>query len=211
MKPLWGALAGLASAGLLAIWALAVHAPFDARLATLLIAFAGLAAGEASLSREGERGLDALRVRLGAAIPAQLGGALLLVLELAAIAGDQRGPWIGAALMALGIGLRLAAIRQLGTAFVSGPEVASGQRLEQRGVYRIARHPSELGLVLLALGTAIFASSPAVAIAALLLIGSAVWRARREDRLLAASFGTEFEAYRRRVGGFGLRLPRRAS
>ncbi|MBS2032182.1 MAG: isoprenylcysteine carboxylmethyltransferase family protein [Deltaproteobacteria bacterium] len=202
MKALWALAAGLGAGALLALGARLLG---EGLSPIPIVAFALLAAGEAGLSRDGERRPDSLRVRVGAGLSEALGSALLLALELACVAGPLRHP-LGIGLVLLGGALRLLAIHRLGAAFVSGPEVARAQALEQGGVYRLARHPSEVGLILVATGAVSMTPTVACALLAAGFTASAIWRVQREDAVLAAEFGPAFDAYRRRVGALGPKL-----
>ena len=94
---------------------------------------------------------------------------------------DGGSAW-GALPFGVGVVLRLVAIRRLGARFTHGVELVPGHRLETQGVYRWMRHPSEVGLLLVGLGTG-------------LLLGSVLWvplmflpmalRVHAEERLLA--------------------------
>lgn len=97
------------------------------------------------------------------------------------------GLWIGAAVIGLGIGLRLAAIRSLGAAF-SSSDLPPPRRISS-GLYRAMRHPSELGLVLAAAGTALLLGSLfAAAVTLLVLVPLSLHRTAAETRqLLKAS------------------------
>jgi protein-S-isoprenylcysteine O-methyltransferase Ste14 len=106
----------------------------------------------------------------------------------------------GAAAMLAGIALRRVAIRQLGEHFVSSVSVPGGRPLVQHGIYTRLRHPSESGLLLLALGTALLLGSGAAAVlAACVLLPLILVRMRIEDGCLLAAFGDEFQSYRTRV------------
>jgi protein-S-isoprenylcysteine O-methyltransferase Ste14 len=96
------------------------------------------------------------------------------------------GSLAGGALIAGGVALRVAAIRQLGADFVSVR--ARPARVAATGVYRWMRHPSEVGLAAVALGAAVLLGSVvAAALAAGVLLPLAVARCRAEDRLLAGA------------------------
>lgn len=97
-------------------------------------------------------------------------------------------PLAGAVLLGLGITLRILAIRALGTQFVS--DVRVGGRVVRNGVYAWLKHPSEIGLLLIAGGGPLLLDAPVSAVAAaVLLLPVSRWRMRREDQALAASAG----------------------
>lgn len=105
----------------------------------------------------------------------------------------------GAALMLLGTALRLAAMRTLGRAFRTEIRVEPNQQLVQSGVYRSLRHPSETGLLAIALGAGLLLESIAAMPLGLCLLGTVLLRLAWEDRQLAAAFGPQFERYAARV------------
>lgn len=97
---------------------------------------------------------------------------------------DTPGSLAGLAVIAAGLGLRIAAIRTLRSRFVSSCTV---DRVIATGPYRLMRHPSEVGLIAAAAGSAWLLGSPVAAlIAALVLLPLCIARCRAEDRALAA-------------------------
>ena len=92
-------------------------------------------------------------------------------------------PCLGAVCLLIGVSLRATAIATLGAAFHSdirleGPPV-------RRGIYRWCRHPSEIGLCLLAVAGPLLLSAPIAATTAAVLFPTVShWRCKREDRLL---------------------------
>ena len=92
---------------------------------------------------------------------------------------------VGAVLLVLGINLRLLAIAALGPRFVTDIR-ASGQVVRD-GVYAWLRHPSEIGLLLIAAGGPFLIGAPrTAACGVLLLLPISLWRMRREDVFLAS-------------------------
>ena len=109
----------------------------------------------------------------------------------------------GALLMISGVALRRAAIRALGDFFVSDTRVWPGQKLVTTGIYARMRHPSETGLLAIALGSAaLLQSEAALAVAILVMAPLVIVRIRREDRHLARAFASEHARYASRVGAF---------
>ena len=107
--------------------------------------------------------------------------------------------WLGALLVIVGTALRAAAIRALGGAFTS--EIVAPHAVVRRGIYGRMRHPSDVGLLLLAAGLAsLGGSAPAAIIAALVVAPSVLLRIAREDRALSLRHPTEHASYRHEVG-----------
>jgi protein-S-isoprenylcysteine O-methyltransferase Ste14 len=117
---------------------------------------------------------------------------------------DGETHWVGLGAgflcMALGISLRIAAMRNLGEAFQSQDGTQVGQMLIQGGIHRHLRHPSEAGLLLLAGGLALATLSSASAIVVCgLLVPLGVLRVFREEKALDQAFPEIHPKYKRRV------------
>jgi protein-S-isoprenylcysteine O-methyltransferase len=111
-------------------------------------------------------------------------GLALFATHVAAIVEHATTHWFGLALIASGIALRIAAIRALGTSFVSSTTEPS--RLVRSGPYRVMRHPSEIGLLAAASGAAVLLGSViAAAVIAAVLVPLVFVRCAAEDRGLA--------------------------
>lgn len=107
-------------------------------------------------------------------------------------------PWLlaGAGLAAAGIGLRWAAIFKLGAYFISENHVCQAQPLVREGPYALVRHPSESGLLAIALGAALLlGSSSAAAIAVLGILPVTLCRLRLEEQGLVRGFGDRYRQY----------------
>jgi len=133
-----------------------------------------------------------------------LGLALAIVPALAdlfgvLILGGERLRWFGVLLYALGGGLRIAPVFALGERFSGLAAIQPGHRLKTDGLYATIRNPSYLGLLVLSLGWALaFRSLLGIVVVALFFIPLRA-RMDSEERLLAETFGAEYEAYRRRT------------
>jgi len=107
---------------------------------------------------------------------------------------------LGAAMLAGGAAMRIVAVRTLGEFFTAHVRVTDDQRVCDRGVYAVVRHPSYTGLFLLNVAPAIsvgawrVAASVAAATAA--SIGA---RVAVEERSLVAVLGESYREYRARV------------
>jgi len=109
-------------------------------------------------------------------------------------------PWTGIGVTVAGLLVCVWARRHLGAHWSDKVVLKIDHQLVQSGPYTYLRHPIYAGLLLGIAGTAL-AVGEWRGIMALILSGTNYFvKARREDRILAARFGEEFEAYRRRVG-----------
>lgn len=135
--------------------------------------------------------------------------ALLILFWVALIqGGDGRGTmpsewWsiaTGLAMLLSGIYLRAVAIASLEGRFLDQIDLGKHHVLETRGIYRILRHPSEVGTVLIASGASSLLASPiAAALGFVVLLPLIGWRCIQEDRMLRQRFGDEFDRYARSV------------
>ncbi len=113
--------------------------------------------------------------------------------------GGEGVRWVGLLLYSVGGVLRLAPVFVLGRRFSGLVAIQPDHRLVTNGLYGIIRHPSYLGLFVLALGWGCaFRSGVGVAIAVLMLI-VVLARIDAEERLLSETFGAEYDAYRART------------
>lgn len=91
---------------------------------------------------------------------------------------------LGAGLVLLGITLRASAIYALGPRFIS--DISCDAPPVSGGIYRYLRHPSEVGLLTIAVGGPLVLQAPRTAlIAGSILLPISAWRIRREDNVLA--------------------------
>jgi len=107
--------------------------------------------------------------------------------------------WLGLALFVAGGVLRLWPVFVLGRRFSGLVAIQPGHTLVTGGLYRTIRHPSYLGMLVNALGWGLAFRSALGVILAALSIPPVLARIAAEERLLAAQFGAEYDAYRRRT------------
>jgi protein-S-isoprenylcysteine O-methyltransferase Ste14 len=79
-----------------------------------------------------------------------------------------------------------------------GVQLYADQRLITRGPFAIVRHPMYLGVLIAALGAILIYRTWTPVFAALNFLGL-IYRARREEQILAAEFGEQWAAYCRNV------------
>jgi protein-S-isoprenylcysteine O-methyltransferase Ste14 len=105
--------------------------------------------------------------------------------------------YLGLLLCCIGVTVRILALKALGEYFSAYVTLQPNHRLVRHGIYRSIRHPLYLSLLLVPTGIAlVFASFLAFPVM-LLAIMFVFDRIRKEERLLAAHFGSEFADYRR--------------
>jgi protein-S-isoprenylcysteine O-methyltransferase Ste14 len=107
--------------------------------------------------------------------------------------------WVGVALFAAGGTLRIWPVFVLGRRFSGLVAIQPGHTLVTTGVYRIIRHPSYLGLLIMSFGWALAFRSGVGVLLAALLIPPLLARIHAEERLLRSQFGKEYDGYRART------------
>jgi protein-S-isoprenylcysteine O-methyltransferase Ste14 len=109
--------------------------------------------------------------------------------------GDDVTRWTGFAVLTTGVALRLGPMLELGKRFVSVVALQPDHALHTGGFYRLVRHPSYLGILLMDLGFAgVFRSAVALA-----LMPVVFWMFKNrmdvEERFLAEQFGEPYRTY----------------
>lgn len=106
----------------------------------------------------------------------------------------------GMVLVLIGMGWRWYAIRTLGNYFTASVIVQEQQPVIQHGPYKLIRHPSYSGvlLVILGIGFMIGNWASAIVITAGMLIGL-TYRMAVEEKVLGQQIGEPYESYKRRT------------
>lgn len=152
-----------------------------------------------------ERDPGAMFVLLLAPLLTPMVGAFGARMGWAMLPQPQLVSWLGVALAAVGLAIRIAAMAQLGPRFSPLVAVQREHVLETRGLYANIRHPGYLGGLLAALGSALaFGSALALPLVLAMRLAQGA-RIRREEALMARHFGDDWSAYVRRTGAL---LPR---
>jgi protein-S-isoprenylcysteine O-methyltransferase Ste14 len=107
--------------------------------------------------------------------------------------------WLGVFFYLAGGALRIWPIFVLGRRFSGLVAIQPGHELVTDGIYRVIRHPSYLGMIILMLGWALAFRSGLGVILAALVVPPLLARIRSEETLLRLQFGDEYDAYRRRT------------
>jgi protein-S-isoprenylcysteine O-methyltransferase Ste14 len=110
------------------------------------------------------------------------------------------GGWtlvVGTVIAWLGLVIRIWAIITLGRSFRTTVEVDPGQSVVSSGPYRLIRHPSYTGLLLIVVGVGLAAGNwLALAVCILLPGGAMLRRIRVEEAELTRVLGEPYRAYR---------------
>jgi protein-S-isoprenylcysteine O-methyltransferase Ste14 len=134
--------------------------------------------------------------RLIVAAGALVAGALVGVAPSATIHPVAVADWIGLVLLWGGISLRFWSFRTLGRYFTFIVQTSSDQPVITSGPYRVIRHPSYAGLLLIVMGVGLFIGNwlSLASLTAAVACGL-VLRIRVEERALLQSLGDSYRAY----------------
>jgi len=104
--------------------------------------------------------------------------------------------WLGLFAFIAGSALRLWSFHVAGGAFKAQIAVGEKQRLATTGPFAWVRHPSYLGVIIAFAGVVgIFSSSMGLAALLILVIPALIIRLLKEEKILAAHFGDEWQRY----------------
>ncbi len=104
--------------------------------------------------------------------------------------------FIGVAVMLLGMALRYWAVSILGAAFRTTIETDRDQKVVSSGPYKLIRHPSYTGWLLICCGYGIAVQNwLSLLVAVILPLAAVLHRIHLEEPALAASFGPEYIEY----------------
>lgn len=128
-------------------------------------------------------------------------GVWLNVCDLAMHGGGSLGPTmpsVGVAIAVAGLWLRYQAIATLGKYFTTKLLICFDQPLVSTGVYRLIRHPSYSGLLLITFGfNFIFETVVGLVYFLLVIVPLVLFRISREEKLLYEGFGDAFLEYKK--------------
>jgi protein-S-isoprenylcysteine O-methyltransferase len=129
-----------------------------------------------------------------------LGIGLAFAVPQAAFRGSRSLLVVGAVVIMLaGLALRWYAIRALGRSFTVTVMTQAGQRVMDRGPYRLIRHPSYAGSLLTILGVLIACANPLSFLGLIPILIAYSYRIHVEEEVLSRGLGEEYRAYMRRT------------
>src|SRR5579864_1180819 len=129
-------------------------------------------------------------------VGALVAGVLPGVAHWATIRPAAVGDWIGLLLFWGGISLRFWRIRTLGRYFTVIVQTSSDQPVITDGPYRVIRHPSYAGLILIVVAVGLFIGNWLSLVSLIVAItGGLVFRIRVEERALLQNLGDGYRRY----------------
>jgi protein-S-isoprenylcysteine O-methyltransferase Ste14 len=108
------------------------------------------------------------------------------------------GFFIGIAIMLAGLALRIWSVATLGASFRTTVETHRDQKMVSHGPYRLLRHPSYSGMILICCGYGIALQNwLSLLVAVLLPLSALLYRIHVEEAALASSFGPDYIEYQK--------------
>jgi len=105
---------------------------------------------------------------------------------------------VGMGVVLAGMALRYWAIFTLGASFRTTIETEAGQKVVSAGPYRLIRHPSYAGWLLICLGYGIVVQSwLSVLVAVLPALLAFLYRIHHEEQVLVSSIGADYVEYQK--------------
>ncbi len=116
------------------------------------------------------------------------------------VANFTGSPWLKPltiALMVIGLAIRWTAILSLGRSFSVNVAIKQSQTIYRKGLFRVVRHPSYLGMLIIFLAIGL-RSRNVVSLAIMLVCPAAalLYRIHVEERALDRAFGADYANYR---------------
>jgi protein-S-isoprenylcysteine O-methyltransferase Ste14 len=108
--------------------------------------------------------------------------------------------FIGIAIMLIGMALRFWSVFTLGASFRTTVETHGDQKMISHGPYKLVRHPSYSGLILICCGFGFALQNwLSLLIVVILPLAALLYRIHVEESALISSFGSEYIEYQKRT------------
>jgi protein-S-isoprenylcysteine O-methyltransferase len=154
---------------------------------------------EARSWRGGEADRSSTRIIVVTYVAAFVAPFFFLSSGIAVTAADSLLAWIGVAIGAVGLAIRIWSMQVLGRDYTRSLRTRDDQTIVDRGPYRVVRHPGYLGSILVWVGSRL-AVNWFVALATLAaLLAVYAYRIRAEEQMLGEQFGEQYRTYQART------------
>jgi protein-S-isoprenylcysteine O-methyltransferase len=147
----------------------------------------------------GEADRSSTRLVVVAYVVAFVGPFLLDTSGVGVTHADSPLAWIGIAIGATGLGIRVWSMRVLGRDYTRSLRTRDAQVVIERGPYRLVRHPGYIGSILVWTGSRLAVNWLVAAATALVLLLVYAYRIDAEEQMLVDHFGDAYRAYRTRT------------
>jgi protein-S-isoprenylcysteine O-methyltransferase Ste14 len=164
-----------------------------------------LTGGKRSRRDRSKRADQSSQLILWATILASIAAGVLVAMTGIGTIMSHRRVWVLAGMMLIVAGLiiRWVAILTLKKSFTVDVAISPGQRILQRGIYRLVRHPSYTGGLLSFLGLGVsFANWLSILVIIVPTTAAFLHRVRIEEAVLFEAFGDEYAGYASRTRRF---------
>lgn len=147
----------------------------------------------------GDADRSTTRLIVGTYALAFIGPFLLKGSGFGAVTTNSVVAWVGVAVGAAGLGVRIWSMRVLGRDYTRSLRTRREQTIVDRGPYRTIRHPGYLGSILVWTGNRLAVNWLIALITAVLLITVYCYRINAEEHMLEEHFGEAYSSYETRT------------
>jgi protein-S-isoprenylcysteine O-methyltransferase Ste14 len=101
-------------------------------------------------------------------------------------------------MLAAGLAIRIAAIATLGRSFSANVAIRNAQTIQRKGLYRVVRHPSYLGMEIIFLAVGLHSHNwAALGVIVVVPTLALLYRIHIEEKALLGAFGSDYADYMR--------------
>ncbi|MBN1295055.1 MAG: isoprenylcysteine carboxylmethyltransferase family protein [Candidatus Latescibacteria bacterium] len=143
---------------------------------------------------------NSLRIMWTTIITSIFAGVILMIYTNLPITAMHLTGYVGLFVIIAGMILRIIAIISLGKIFTVNLTIHRNQHIIKKGLYRFIRHPSYTGSLLSFVGLGLsFNNWASLAVIAIPVIASFIYRINVEEKLMLQQFGHEYTEYRKKT------------
>jgi protein-S-isoprenylcysteine O-methyltransferase len=154
---------------------------------------------EARSWRADDADRSSTRLIVGTYVVAFAGPIVLDLSGLGAITPNSMVAWVGIAVGAVGLAVRIWSMRILGRDYTRSLRTRGEQTLIETGPYRAIRHPGYLGSILVWTGSRLAVNWLIAVLTAVLLLAVYCYRISAEEHMLEEHFGEAYLSYETRT------------
>jgi protein-S-isoprenylcysteine O-methyltransferase len=155
--------------------------------------------GEASSWEGGDEDRSSTRLIVGAYVVAFAAPFLLDNSGIGVTSIGSALAWVGIAIAAFGLGIRIWSMRVLGQDYTRSLRTRDTQTVIQEGPYRLVRHPGYIGSILVWVGSRLAVNWLIAIATAIGLLLVYAYRINAEEQMLVEHFGDDYRNYKTRT------------
>jgi protein-S-isoprenylcysteine O-methyltransferase len=168
-------------------------------LAWLFLEFVLREGGEARSWRGGDADRSSTRLIVVTYVVAFVAPFFFLSSGVAVTAADSVLAWVGIAIGAIGLAIRIWSMQVLGRDYTRSLRTRDDQAIVDRGPYGVIRHPGYLGSILVWFGSRLALNWLVALATAAALFAVYAYRIRAEEQMLSEQFGAQYGTYQART------------